>query len=240
MDYLSKFYEFFQLFGYFHPIHPPFTHLTIGGTACAFIFGLIGFVLKNGNLARAAWYCAILALVSILPSALFGFVDWEYFYEGFCPFAIKAKIFLAVMLVLFLGFGVIAGRKQDPRSLGPLTGYFLAFLAVTLLGFFGANLVYSDTPAATTSQLMTGQKIYKARCAVCHPHGGNTLDSARPVRGSEPLKDFNAFLSFMHDPRNPDGTRGKMPSFTQKKLSDADEKMLYDYIVNAFPGKTRR
>ena len=78
-----------------------------------------------------------------------------------------------------------------------------------------------------------GAKIFNANCSRCHPDGGNVVVPILPLRGSSKLADFKTFLSFIRDPKMPDGSEGVMPAFSQTQLSDRAARRLYQYITSA-------
>jgi hypothetical protein len=78
-----------------------------------------------------------------------------------------------------------------------------------------------------------GTKIFNANCNRCHPNGGNVILPNLPIRGSSKLSDFKTFLSFIRDPKTPDGAEGVMPAFSDKQISDKRARALYQYIVSA-------
>jgi mono/diheme cytochrome c family protein len=79
----------------------------------------------------------------------------------------------------------------------------------------------------------TGQKIFNLNCNRCHPNGGNVILRDLPLRGSSKLADFKTFLSYIRDPKMPDGSEGVMPLFSNKQISDQEAKALYQYIISA-------
>ena len=78
-----------------------------------------------------------------------------------------------------------------------------------------------------------GARLFNANCNRCHPNGGNVILPNFPLRGSAKLSDFKIFLSFIRDPKMPDGSEGVMPDFSSKQISDQQAKTLYKYIVSA-------
>jgi mono/diheme cytochrome c family protein len=86
--------------------------------------------------------------------------------------------------------------------------------------------------AGETSQEISGTRIYNDNCRVCHQNGGNVVNPAMPLRGSMKLASFDTFLSFIRDPRMPDGSKGPMPAFSKTQISDKQAKDLYQYITS--------
>lgn len=71
----------------------------------------------------------------------------------------------------------------------------------------------------------TGEAIFKAKCAACHPDGGNIMKPKATLKG---LKDTKKIITQVRK-----GGSG-MPAFDAKAISDADAKLLAGYIVKTF------
>ena len=71
----------------------------------------------------------------------------------------------------------------------------------------------------------SGEAIFKAKCASCHPDGGNIINPKAPLKGQ---KDSKKIVSKIRK------GGGGMTAFDAKALSDADAKLLADYIVKTF------
>lgn len=92
-------------------------------------------------------------------------------------------------------------------------------LMVTVL--LGASLLSASAFAAEKS----GEMIYKEKCASCHPDGGNIMNPKETLKG---MKSSSKIIK---------KTRkggGGMPAFDAKAISDADAKLLADYIMKTF------
>ncbi|MHB9071955.1 MAG: DUF2231 domain-containing protein [Desulfobaccales bacterium] len=233
MDFI---YQFLESIGYTHPIHPPMTHMPIGLVVGALILRLTAIFSQRASLARAAFYCLVLALVFAVPTVLVGVMDWQHYFSGAWVFPIKMKIVLSILLFIFLAGGIVIGWRGKAESKSFLANCFLSFVAVVGLGYFGGELSLAPQrlcpPAASGYQ--EGAKIYATLCAACHPNGGNIFDASLPVRGSKHLADLNDFSSFMRHPHRHDGSPPTMPAFPPQKLPDAQMRELYQYIVNVF------
>ncbi len=72
----------------------------------------------------------------------------------------------------------------------------------------------------------TGADTFNAHCRVCHQNGGNSITPNKPIKGSQKLRDFEAFLAFIRNPAS------SMPSFSQGTISDKRAKELYEYITS--------
>jgi len=78
-----------------------------------------------------------------------------------------------------------------------------------------------------------GQRLFNHNCSRCHPNGGNIIVPSLPLIGSSKLENFKTFLSFIRNPKMPDGSEGVMPDFSKKLISDQDAKTLYGHIISA-------
>ncbi|GLI33208.1 DUF2231 domain-containing protein [Desulforhabdus amnigena] len=225
-DAINSFYSFLSTMGYSHPIHPTQVHLVIGLIAGAFIFAALDRFRVYSNLAQSGRHCFLLAFAFFFPTVLFGFMDWQHFYSGTFLFPIMVKLALAGILLGLLFLGFIVGRRGKEKSTFLLTIYFVAFLTVGGLGYFGGQLVYGAKDVTLAESFKEGQDIFKAKCAGCHLNGGNVISPDHPVKGSSKLANFNTFLDWLRNPEAP------MPSFPKTALPDNDAQKLYKYIVN--------
>ena len=104
-------YQFFDVIGYVHPIHPPFTHIPVGLVIGAFLLGVISLLFRLQMAGRAARYCMIIAFISIFPTVLFGYMDWQHYFAGGWLSPIKIKLVLAAIL-LDPGHHIPCGRQR--------------------------------------------------------------------------------------------------------------------------------
>jgi uncharacterized membrane protein len=72
-------YQTLANFGYTHPFHPTLIHLPIGMVMGAFLFALAAFIFRRTDLAQTAHHCIILGLITVIPAALLGLMDWLHF-----------------------------------------------------------------------------------------------------------------------------------------------------------------
>ncbi len=70
-----------------------------------------------------------------------------------------------------------------------------------------------------------GEAIFKAKCASCHPNGGNIINPKKTLKN---MKDPKAITKKIRT-----GGSG-MAAFDAKALSDADAKLVADYIIKTF------
>jgi mono/diheme cytochrome c family protein len=133
-----------------------------------------------------------------------------------------------------------ACKKQFKRR------YVMKLFGILLAAFFVLGItvtvnaqkpgVMSSGPGKKTQRSAdetAGARIFNTNCSRCHPDGGNVILPDFPLRGSSKLSEFRTFLSFIRDPKMPDGSEGVMPVFSNKQISDKQAETLYEYIVSA-------
>jgi len=94
-------------------------------------------------------------------------------------------------------------------------------------GIILATLALSATMMASAASAAPadGEAIFKAKCASCHPDGGNIMKPTETLKG---MKDSKKIVSKVRK------GGGGMPAFDAKAISDADAKQLADYIIKTF------
>lgn len=151
-------YVFLKALGYDHPIHPMVTHITVGLTIGTIVFGLVSVIFRRVRLKLTAWHCAMLAIVSIVPTALFGYMDWREKYNGEWLTPIIIKMILAGALFVCLLAALMLGRVRDwdrhgtepvatspwrePKAIAALVLYAVCAGIVVVIGYLGGSLVY--------------------------------------------------------------------------------------------------
>ena len=94
-------------------------------------------------------------------------------------------------------------------------GIILSILALS------TSLLTSAASAAPAA----GEAIFKAKCASCHPDGGNIIKPTETLKG---IKDPKKITTKIRK------GGGGMPVFDTKAISDADAKQLANYIIKTF------
>ena len=148
-------YVWLKSVGYDHPIHPMVTHIAVGLTIGALVFGLVSVIFNRVRMKLTAWHCALLAFISVVPIAFFGFMDWQEKYNGEWLPTIIAKMILAGSLLVLLFVALMLGRASpgekdgtatapwaNPRSIAALVLYGVCAGIVVALGYLGGSLVY--------------------------------------------------------------------------------------------------
>ena len=214
-------YETLEKIGYLHPIHPPLTHIPMGLVFGVFIFALIAMLFRRTVLPQLAYNRIILlALIFSFPTGLFGYTDWQHFYEGAWLFPIKMKLALSGVFIVLLFIALLVGRKAKAETKGTLAIYALCFLTVVVLGYFGGQLVFEGEgrPLTAPMRFMVGEKLFATNCNDCHPHGEDILNAPQ-------LSDVYNFRSYLRNPNR------DMPPFPLEKITDTQAMRLYQYIT---------
>jgi len=94
-------------------------------------------------------------------------------------------------------------------------------------GIMLATLMLSVTLLASAGSAATagGEALFKAKCASCHPDGGNIVNPKETLKG---IKDPKKIIKQIRK------GGGGMPAFDAKSISDKDAKSLADYIIKTF------
>jgi hypothetical protein len=106
----------------------------------AFFFSLAA--LKYEVLAKTAHHCIVLALLFVLPTAFFGILDWQHFYQGEWSGLIITKFALTALLAALLGVATFFGARQQTSLRTKIAVYSLCLLNVIGLGFTGGEIQY--------------------------------------------------------------------------------------------------
>lgn len=215
-----------SIYAFTGPIHPYFNRVPAGMVVGALALGLAGWLLRRSDMARAARYCMILALIFLVPAALTGYLDWHHYYAGAWLVSVTRKIIMTGVLLVLMVLGIILSRR--PESKGALAVYFLCFLAMLLQIYLGAQLLLGGKYPGRSEALQAGAWIFDANCRGCHPSGGNVVNPSQPLTGAPQLENFDNFLKFVR------GHQGAMPQIPETMISDRHMQELYLYIVNTF------
>ena len=111
-------------------------------------------------------------------------------------------------------------------------------LALLATGFLIlSNLAVTSQPAVAKKEAnaakktVNGEKVFSQLCASCHVAGGNKVNPAKPLAGSEKLKSLVSFKDYLRNPL------GHMPYYkhvvTDKKTLEA----LYKYCKELSPSQ---
>lgn len=225
---IDNFYRFLNSLGFPDPVHAALVHLPMGLILGAFVFSLLSVFSVWKRPAVTAHHCITLAVISLFPVIVFGFMDWRHFYLGGWLMPIKIKMILAFVLLILSFLAFLSGFSAGEESKLMLFLYTLCVIIVIGLGWFGSRVVNGETVQAHSKQHPVGEKIFIANCRVCHSDGGNKFETEHPLRKSEALQKFDYFLAQIRTPDEP------MPSFTTAQIPDKEAGELYQYVVKEF------
>ena len=130
-----------------HPIHPPFTDVTIGTYTFATIAALADVTSISKNAATHGWWLALLVgLIVTVPTALTGFADWLTIEWG-TELWKTATLHLTAMVsaTVFFGLAAIFGHddfKRGDVTAGPFILTVVGFGLLTLGGWLGGTVVF--------------------------------------------------------------------------------------------------
>jgi uncharacterized membrane protein len=229
---LDGIYKLLNAIGYHHPIHITEVHMPIGLVVAALVFSLVALLFRRPYLEKVSRYCFILAFIFMFPTILFGIMDWQYYYNGSWLYDIKMKLILASILLLLLGIGIFLNRRGQAPPVRIIPIYFLSFLTVVALGYYGGELVLGGRSPYIPPEFREAASIFDAQCGMCHPGGGNIANPKLPLRNAPQLASFQAFLRQIRDPNLSNGESGTMPPISEDELSDEDAWELYQFILH--------
>lgn len=236
---IASIYHLLSRMGYEHPIHPPLTHILIGLVVGAFVFGVIALILGRPKMVLTARHCIIFAYLSLFPVALLGFMDWQHYFAGTWLLPIKIKLGLTLLFFVLSTIGIVLGGRPARSQKVTNTIYGLCFATLIGLGYYGGDLAFGCRSPSAPEEFRAGARIFSEECGSCHPQGGNIINPNAPLRGAKQLTDLDSFVAYLRNPVRADGSRGFMPPFPIKKLSEEEQKDLYSYIMNVLENPRR-
>ena len=130
-----------------HPLHPPLTDATIGIYTFATIAALLDVLgIAEGNAARGWWLALVVGLVSTVPTALAGLVDWLTISSG-TPLKRTATghaLAMVTATVFFLIAAIVGHGDYHDANVGAasLILTLVGFAFLTLGGTWGGSVVY--------------------------------------------------------------------------------------------------
>ena len=135
-------YSILTKIGYTHPLHPALVHFPIGMAMGAVAFMVVLSLFRKTELAPAAYYSHIFGLITLLPTMLVGYMDWQHFYKGDPNPLIVAKIILGFVLVALFSYAILIGSRGRVNNRKFFIISLLCFVVTILIGFFGGELQY--------------------------------------------------------------------------------------------------
>ena len=135
-------YSLLVKIGFTHPLHPAIVHFPIGMAMGALAFTVMVLWLKKAELVPAAFYSHILGMITLLPTMLIGYMDWQHFYNGVPNPLIIAKIVLGFVLMALFSYALFIGRRGRVNNRKFFVVSLLCFIVTILIGFCGGELQY--------------------------------------------------------------------------------------------------
>lgn len=140
---MASIYQVLNSLGYTHPVHPTMVYLPIGCIMAAFIFGAVAALCNRPGLLTSARHCVTLALIAVIPTVIFGYVDWQHFLGGAWIFPIRMKMILAGIFLVLLSFTVGFCWKFSANRKTILVFIALCFLNVVAISYYGGEIVFA-------------------------------------------------------------------------------------------------
>jgi len=138
---VNSLYALLESVGFTHPLHPAMTHAPMGMVIGMLLFGLLGLKWTDKHFSLAAYYCSVVALISIFPTAFLGILDWlKFFYGEWYPLII-VKMTLSVVLTFLLALSIVLRNKGAAHKKVVIV-YILSMACAGGLGYSGGDLVY--------------------------------------------------------------------------------------------------
>jgi len=160
-------------------------------------------------------------------------------------------MYLGIFALLSLLLTAYLAKYRKPNGFFMKWHHYMVVLSLCLAllhavsGILATRLIgethdqyHSDNKLMKSSEIVAGQRIFSVMCSGCHENGGNSININLPIKGSHKLANYDIFLSFIRDPKMPDGSTGAMPSFPELRISTDETKKLYKYLVSEY-GLTR-
>ncbi len=135
-------YHYFEKLGFMHPLHPVVNYLPMGMVVGGFVFILIYALFKKPEYLTSASHCITLGFVSLIITALLGYMDWQYRLKGTMNNTMSMKIVLTAALALMMMICIKQSFSYKSDSKKMLLSYFLCLLLTLGLGYFGGELNY--------------------------------------------------------------------------------------------------
>ena len=103
----------------------------------------------------------------------------------------------------------------------------LATLAILAAGTFAVNGF-----AAEKAKGNPGEELFKAKCAACHPDGGNIMNATKTLKkkdlAASKIKTSAEFVKYLRAPG------AGMTKFDAASLPDKDAKAIAAYVMKTF------
>ena len=103
---------------------------------------------------------------------------------------------------------------------------------IMLFSVLVVSVFVSVTVATAKEQGKTGEALFKQHCSLCHPDGGNNVNSQKTLHKKDrEANGVKAVSDIVGKMRNP-GTG--MTKFDEQTVPDTDAKTIAEYILKTF------
>ena len=154
-----------------HPLHPPFTDVTIGAYTTATLLGILAFAgVSESNLTKAWWLALLVGLGATVLTALTGLIDWLSI-TWRSPLWWTATWHMLSMLTA-TGFFLVAvlvghgGYTHGAVRTGPFILTLVGFGFLTVGGWLGGAVVFVHGMRVLK---LTGEPPGRAIAPAAHP-----------------------------------------------------------------------
>lgn len=94
------------------------------------------------------------------------------------------------------------------------------------------SLILAASTLVAGTVFAGGEELYKSKCAICHPDGGNVMKKGKTLNTNDlAANKLNSAMNLVEYMRAPGPG---MPKFDAKALPDKDAKQVAEYILKTF------
>ena len=150
-------YQLVEKWGFPFSLHTFFSHMPIGLVFGAFGFALLSWFIDSEALHRTAGRCLLMGLVTLIPSVLLGYLDWQRFLGGASLDAIRIKSILTAVLLILMVITLMTVSKKQAARFKQVALYFTCSVCMLVIVYYGnvlshMNKTTSPSPANVIEQ----------------------------------------------------------------------------------------
>ena len=123
---------------------------------------------------------------------------------------------------------LVTTNKSEKREHSMKKFLAISVAALALCAFIAVGSMAAEEKTMKAS----GEKEFNEHCAVCHPEGGNIINSAKTLKKKDlDANGIKTSADIVKLIRNPNAG---MTKFGKKTISDKNAKAIADYIMMTF------
>jgi len=104
---------------------------------------------------------------------------------------------------------------------------FMACMVTVFIGF-----LFHGIQAGAAAKSSVGEKAFVKHCAVCHPNGGNIINTAKPLyKKALEANGFKTPDDIVRNMRNPGPA---MTRFDEITIPDKEARAIAEYVLKTF------